>query len=45
MLTALLIMLREGFGAGTAVHLTVENLTGEPRLLALRACRCWPWPS
>lgn len=37
MLTALLIMLREGFGAGTAVHLTVENLTGEPRLLAFAA--------
>ncbi len=74
MLTALLIMLREGFeaalvvaivyayirrigrpdlvgpmwqgmaaavalsvGAGIAVHLTVENLTGEPRLLAFAA--------
>ncbi|HEX3213925.1 MAG TPA: FTR1 family protein [Actinomycetota bacterium] len=74
MLTALLIMLREGFeaalvvaivyayirridrrdlvapmwqgmaaaaalsvGAGVAVHLTVENLTGEPRLLAFAA--------
>ena len=32
-------------GAGIAVHLTVENLTGQPGCSASRPCRCWPWPS